>query len=70
MKRRKWKPYDHQVSIANKAMDIICKTSYRVTKAINILSRLLLSIFNVRIMNGDFWKEALNNQMLIAQVLS
>ena len=56
--------------MVNKAMDVISKTSSGVTKAFNISLQLLLSIFTVSIMNGDLWKEALNNQLLVIQVLS
>ena len=39
----KLNPYDHLKSIANKAMDFICKTSSGVTKAFNILLQPLFS---------------------------
>ena len=70
MKRRKWKPLDHQIAIANKVIDVIFKTSSGDTKAFNILLQLLLSIFSASIMNGDFWIKTLNNQMLVTKVLS
>ena len=69
MKRRKLKPYDQLISMVIKAMDVICKNSSGVTKAFNILLQFLLSIFTASIMNRDLLKEALNNQMLMNQVL-
>ena len=54
----KWKPYDHLISIANKTMDVICKTSSGVMKALNILLQLLLSIFTASIMNAYLRKRS------------
>ena len=57
VKRKKWKPYDHLILMANKVIDFIYKTSSVFTKYFIAIS---IVYFTASIMSRDF-KKVLNN---------